>query len=146
MKEKRPSWKDILWTPIYDFVDHRWGTTGLRVFAISIGLLVLGVALWGWNQNRAQVPRGESVSILVFELDAPDQPLRTPDQPLSNQDQPFDPQYQRYVTNLRLNIRSAAAGLSENIIATAVFLTDVLEAGLRSVQAERQQHVPSPAP
>ena len=38
MTEKRPSWKDILWTPVYDFVDKRWGIWGLRLFAISIAL------------------------------------------------------------------------------------------------------------
>ena len=51
---KRPSWKDILWTPIYDFVDTRWGTPGLRFFAISIGLVGAAVAWWGLKDNQAQ--------------------------------------------------------------------------------------------
>ncbi len=51
---KRPSWKDILWAPIYDFVDTRWGTRGLRLFAISIGLVVVAVAWWGLKDNQAQ--------------------------------------------------------------------------------------------
>ncbi len=51
---KRPSWKDLLWTPIYDFVDTRWGTRGLRLFAISIGLVVAAVAWWGLHDNQAQ--------------------------------------------------------------------------------------------
>ena len=51
---KRPSWKDLLWTPIYDFVDTRWGTRGLRLFAISIGLVVAAVAWWGLNDNQTQ--------------------------------------------------------------------------------------------
>jgi len=51
---KRPSWKDILWTPIYDFVDTRWGTAGLRFFAISIGLVGAAVAWWGLSDNQVQ--------------------------------------------------------------------------------------------
>jgi hypothetical protein len=134
------------------------------VFAISIGLVVLGVALCGWNQSRAQMPRGASGSVLVFAF-SDDRPMElvgpvgapeglhaglsdgspastseldTQDKPFSNQDEPLDIPYERYVTSLRQNLRSAAADLSENIIIMAVFLTEVLEDGLRSVQAERQ--------
>ncbi len=54
MTEKRPSWRDILWAPIYDFVDARWGTRGLQLFAISIGLVVVAVAWWGLTDNQTQ--------------------------------------------------------------------------------------------
>ncbi len=60
MTHKRPSWKDILWAPIYDFVDSRWGTRGLRLFAISILLVVLAVALWGLKQSLGVMVRGAS--------------------------------------------------------------------------------------
>ncbi len=98
MTEKRPSWKDILWSPIYDFVDSRWGTRGLRLFAISIGLVVVAVAWWGLSETRTS------------EL---------------------GPQVQQYVTDLRENVRSLGAGLSRNVIKMAVFLSDILEKGLR---------------
>ncbi len=58
MTEKRPSWRDILWTPIYDFVDSRWGTRGLRWFAISIGLAVVAVAWWGLGKGARVMVRG----------------------------------------------------------------------------------------
>ena len=58
MSEKRPSWKDILWTPVYDFVDTRWGTGGLRLFAISIGLTLLAAAWWGLGKGIRVVVRG----------------------------------------------------------------------------------------
>ena len=58
MTEKRPSWRDILWTPIYDFVDSRWGTRGLRWFAISIALVVVAVARWGLEKGVRVMVRG----------------------------------------------------------------------------------------
>ncbi len=58
MTEKRPSWRDILWSPIYDFVDSRWGTPGLRWFAISILLVVLAAALWGLEKGVRVMVRG----------------------------------------------------------------------------------------
>jgi hypothetical protein len=89
MPEKRPSWRDILWTPIYDFVDERWGTRGLRLFAISIALVTIAVAWWGLNE----IPQG--------------------------------------FPELREHIDSAAAKWSGNITAMALFLSDILETGLR---------------
>ncbi len=58
MGKKRPSWKDILWTPIYDFVDSRWGARGLRLFALSILLVVAAVALWGLKAGGRVMLRG----------------------------------------------------------------------------------------
>ncbi len=58
MTEKRPSWRDILWTPIYDFVHSRWGTRGLRWFAISIALVVVAVARWGLGKGVGVMVRG----------------------------------------------------------------------------------------
>jgi len=89
MPEKRPSWRDILWTPIYDFVDERWGTRGLRLFAISIALVTIAVAWWGLNE----IPQG--------------------------------------FLELREYIDSTAAKWSGNITAMALFLSDILEKGLR---------------
>ena len=106
MTKRRPSWKDILWAPIYDFVDKRWGTRGLRLFAISIALVVLAVAWWGLNE----IPEG----FLAWKSE-------------------FDTQLQQYVKEVREHIRSAAAGWSGNITATAVFLSDILEKGLRVI-------------
>ena len=58
MTEKRPSWRDILWAPIYDFVDSRWGARGLRWFAIAIGLAVVGVAAWGLKKGGRVMLQG----------------------------------------------------------------------------------------
>ncbi len=106
MTEKRPSWRDILWTPIYDFVDERWGTRGLRLFALSIALVVMAVAWWGLNE----IPEG----FLAWKSE-------------------LDTQLQQYVKELREHIRSAAAGWSGNLTAMAVFLSDILEKGLRVI-------------
>ncbi len=144
MIDKRPSWKDILWTPIYDFIDERWGINGLRLFAISIALFPALVLFWGWIKHRAQMPRDAGESVLVVDLsDAvrtdvvertdlvgliePAEGFPVWRSELDVQLRRFDTQFRRYVKELRENVRSVGAVWSGGITAMAVFLSDFLE-------------------
>lgn len=150
MTEKRPSWKDILWTPVYDFFDSRWGTRGLRLFAISIGLVVMAVAWWGLNENRAQMQRDANGFVPVqrdengsmpggdlFDVVRTDLGPIEPPEAFSEWMSVLDTRLQQYVQELREHIRTAAAGWSENITAMAVFLGDAVEKALRDIRLER---------
>ena len=137
MTEKRPSWKDILWSPIYDFVDSRWGTRGLRLFAISIGLVVVAVAWWGLSEKRTQMQRDGDGFGLVADLSDAERmdlvgPVKAPEGFPAWKSE-LDTQFQQYVTDLRENVRSLGAELSRNLIAMAVFLSDIFEKGLRTM-------------
>ena len=147
MIEKRPSWKDILWTPIYDFVDERWGTNGLRLFAIAIALFPTLLLIWGWLQNRAQTPSDADESVLVVDLsDAVRTDLVAPIQEpegspvwkseLDRRVQRFETRFRNYVRALREYTGSVGAAWSRGMTAMAAFVGDTWEQGLR-VMVER---------
>ena len=45
-EERRPSWREILWSRLYDFVEQRWGQKGLIIIASIIGIIIVGGALY----------------------------------------------------------------------------------------------------
>ena len=59
-QDQRPSWKDLLWTPLYDAVERRWGRVGLYILAGLIGTLIFGVSVWQfWPSQPAGSPVDE---------------------------------------------------------------------------------------
>ena len=133
MTEKRPSWKDILWTPVYDFVDVRWGTRGLRVFAISIAAVVAAVAFWGLSDKLGPTQRGSNESMLVVDLSDEVQEDLGGRSEVSDGyaawKSELDAQSEKFVRDLREQIRSVETVWSHGISATAVLFRGILEKG-----------------
>ncbi len=68
--EQRPGWKQILWVPLYDAVEKRFGQKGVQFLALVIFLVVGGVAFYKlWPSNPPSVGEVSSYSHLYNHLD-----------------------------------------------------------------------------
>lgn len=56
MAAQRPGWKEILWEPIYDFVNRRWGRRGLLLLALLVALAVVAPTAWLLVSPLANAP------------------------------------------------------------------------------------------